>query len=227
MTRSLSADLAAPDLTGVDLPSEERLATARRKSRAAIVAELGYVGWLGLLFVLGVLGVEWMPEPTLTAVDIGLSLLRFIVFLVWVYEAYRVAGMLSRYPMDTTPGWAVGVFIIPIVNLWMPFQRMSEIEETSRPDDLSVYEDSAGLRPLLGLWWAVWILATIGGQIIERVPDGPYWLYLGAGGAVIGMSILSALVAYRIHEAQEAHADRLYAALDEADAGPDASDAGW
>jgi hypothetical protein len=48
-----------------------------------------------------------------------------IVFLVWQYRAAQVARAL-RYPADHSPGWGVGCWFVPVVNLWMPYQAMRD-----------------------------------------------------------------------------------------------------
>lgn len=223
MSRTLDLDLAAPDLTGVDLPTDRRLRVARLKSRLAAGVELAYVVWLLGLFGLSLLGIEVIPEPQLTIADVAFALVRLVLFLVWVYEAYRIAGMLSRYPLHSTPGWAVGVFFLPIVNLWMPYQRLREIDETSHPETVAFEDEGRDDRLLLGLWWGAWVFSTIGTQLVNRLEIEALPIVLGSGFAVIGAAITSAFVAVRLHDAQVAYTDRLYDATLAAEDAPEAS----
>jgi Domain of unknown function (DUF4328)/Protein of unknown function (DUF2510) len=48
-----------------------------------------------------------------------------ILFLVWQYRAAQVARAL-RYPAAHSPGWGVGCWFVPVVNLWMPYQALRD-----------------------------------------------------------------------------------------------------
>jgi len=57
---------------------------------------------------------------------VGLGVLAVeIVFLVWQYRAAQVARAL-RYPARHSPGWGVGCWFVPVVNLWMPYQAIRD-----------------------------------------------------------------------------------------------------
>ncbi len=59
--------------------------------------------------------------------DVGEVLLLAvgIVFLIWQYNAARVARGLG-YPARTSPGFGVASWFIPIVNLWFPYWALSD-----------------------------------------------------------------------------------------------------
>jgi hypothetical protein len=91
-----------------------------------------------------------------------------VVFLVWLYGAYKNLRPLGANP-DTTPGWVVGYFFIPILNLFRPFQVFQEIWRESDPETVT----AAGVRPmhafvagsskslLVVVWWGLWLLSNI------------------------------------------------------------------
>jgi len=50
-----------------------------------------------------------------------------VFFCIWIYNANEIAGSISQTKMQFTPGWAVGWFFIPLMNLVMPYRVMTEI----------------------------------------------------------------------------------------------------
>jgi hypothetical protein len=95
-----------------------------------------------------------------------------IGFLIWVYRAYKNLRPLGANP-DTTPGWAVGYFFVPILNLFRPFQVFQEMWRESDPETVT----ASGIRPmhafiedsskslLVIFWWGLWLLANIASWI--------------------------------------------------------------
>jgi hypothetical protein len=74
-----------------------------------------------------------------------------------------------------SPGWAVGAFFIPILNLFRPCQVMSEVWRGSvilagKTDDNSVRR--VALSPMVGLWWGLFLLANLSGSIAGVVYEG-------------------------------------------------------
>jgi hypothetical protein len=121
-----------------------------------------------------------IPAPTAEAGDarqhvveiisIGPELLAAIIFLLWVYRASRNAHALCHEKLEFTPGWSLGWFFIPLANLFMPYRAMAEIWRASNRDVHSDYRKS-WVSPLLGVWWAAFILSGVihysGWQIIR------------------------------------------------------------
>lgn len=55
-----------------------------------------------------------------------------VCFFVWQYRAAAVARAL-RYPARHSPGWGVGCWFVPIVNLWMPYQAIRDCLPPAHP----------------------------------------------------------------------------------------------
>lgn len=103
-----------------------------------------------------------LPAPTTTpalsggyrlaAGLLGLASIGAIVtLLVWQYRAARVARALG-YPARHTPGWGVGFWFVPVVNLWFPYQAIVDCLPPGHPS-----------RPLvLRLWLALLGLYLVG-----------------------------------------------------------------
>ena len=60
------------------------------------------------------------------------TLLVEILFLMWQYRAAQVARAL-RYPARHSPGWGVGCWFVPVVNLWMPYQALRDCLPSGHP----------------------------------------------------------------------------------------------
>tara|TARA_R110002111_G_scaffold262504_1_gene338914 strand:- start:89211 stop:89873 length:663 start_codon:yes stop_codon:yes gene_type:complete len=83
-----------------------------------------------------------------------------VIFCMWTYRMSRNAHSIKDNNLQYTPGWAVGYYFIPIVNLWKPYQALKESYEafTDRINDTMV----------LPLWWGAWIVSNILGRLVFR-----------------------------------------------------------
>ena len=92
------------------------------------------------------------------------ALVSLVALLVWIYAAHANLPALGAGKLEFTPGWAVGYFFIPIVNLWKPFQAVREIHIRSDPDYASGRtQDSAAI---VGWWWGLRIVSAIAGRVL-------------------------------------------------------------
>ena len=69
--------------------------------------------------------------------------------------------------MTFTPGWCIGWFFIPIANLFKPFQAVREIWKASFVSDRNWQDNPSS--PLVGLWWALWLVSGALGQMTFRM----------------------------------------------------------
>lgn len=86
-----------------------------------------------------------------------------IVFLLWIH---RVSGNLKALGVEHqrfSPCWAVGWWFIPIMSLFRPYQVMKEIWVQSYP-----YKAYDPVSPLLGPWWAMFLVSGWVGNISFR-----------------------------------------------------------
>jgi hypothetical protein len=94
-----------------------------------------------------------------------IHLVTGVVFLTWIYRANVNARGLGAEGMTFTPGWAVGYYFIPIMNLWRPFQAMKEIWQAS---ENPISWPSIKPPALLNLWWGLWIVSCVLGNAAFR-----------------------------------------------------------
>ncbi len=100
------------------------------------------------------------------------SITTAVAFLVWTHRAYRNLPPLGATGLKHSPGWAVGYFFIPIVNLYRPYQAMREIWVGSRPRQAPDGWTDDGLSPgvaLVGWWWAFWLIMNFTSHVSLRL----------------------------------------------------------
>ncbi|HVK22272.1 MAG TPA: DUF4328 domain-containing protein [Actinokineospora sp.] len=86
-----------------------------------------------------------------------------VVYVTWLYRARWNSEILCDAEQRRSKGWVIGSWICPVVNLWFPFQVVSDIWKTSDP---TTPARLAGLRSdrldelkwipgsgLVALWW--------------------------------------------------------------------------
>jgi hypothetical protein len=76
-------------------------------------------------------------------------ILGTICLLVWINRTNHACRELGAKHMKFTPGWAVGYWFVPFLNLVRPFQIMRELWTTTDPNGAS--------SPLIGWWWGAWL----------------------------------------------------------------------
>jgi len=78
-----------------------------------------------------------------------LAIVALIVALIWQYRAASSARALG-FTATHSPGWGVGCWFVPIVNLWMPYQAIRDCLPPGDPH-----------RPLVLRWWLVALGAEV------------------------------------------------------------------
>jgi len=86
--------------------------------------------------------------------------------LKWIYRANSNCHGFGAQGMAFIPGWSIGWYFVPIATLWKPYQAMKEIWKVSK--NPSKWQNITG-SPLLGWWWALWIISAVLGQFVFRM----------------------------------------------------------
>jgi hypothetical protein len=94
------------------------------------------------------------------------TLVSIILFLMWIYRSNFNACQLGAKNMRFTPAWAVGWTFIPILNLWRPYQVISEIWRASK--NPTAWEDQSE-SALLPCWWGLCIISMVFGRASLRL----------------------------------------------------------
>ena len=73
-----------------------------------------------------------------------------VVFIRWIHAAYRNLEVVAPSEKRYSPGWAIGSWFVPIMNLFRPKQMINDVWRAgdAKPGVL-----------LLG-WWLLWILSN-------------------------------------------------------------------
>lgn len=74
----------------------------------------------------------WGPEFALLQLFNLVQLGALVVLLVWVYRAAK-AGAALGIPARHSPGWAVGWWFVPVVNLWFPAEALVDLLPRDHP----------------------------------------------------------------------------------------------
>ena len=102
---------------------------------------------------------------------LGVFVASIVFFLRWFHAAYANLSALGQTTLRFKAGWAIGAWFIPILNLWRPKQIANDIWRGSRPDAPAFHEASwkdEPIPPLLGFWWAAWIVSLYLGNFATR-----------------------------------------------------------
>lgn len=141
-------------------------------------------------------------QGQLAVAQIGIFILVGIAFLVWFRRAYRNLPSLGARWLRFAPGWAIGSWFVPLLNLVRPKEIANDIWRVSDPSLPPELDDPAlggRVSPLLDAWWAAFLL--FGGfarvvarsdesattvEELERVAQMTMWL----DAAAIGVTLL-------------------------------------
>jgi hypothetical protein len=99
-------------------------------------------------------------------VRFGVFVAAAIVFLAWFSRAYRNLERLGVPGLRYTPGWAVGAWFVPILNVFRPKQVANDIWRASDPQLARRSEGWHGreVSPWLHWWWAFWVAGGVFGN---------------------------------------------------------------
>jgi hypothetical protein len=122
------------------------------------------LGWSSELVVALFAGVVGYACLTVVANITGI-----VLFLMFKYRASKNARALGAKAMTITPGWAVGWYFIPFMNLFKPYQAMKEIYQASEPTAGALDWKEATVPGFLGWWWGFWIVSNILSQAELRL----------------------------------------------------------
>ncbi len=80
-----------------------------------------------------------------------LALAALVVTLVWQHRAASAARALG-FPTTHSPGWGVGSWFVPIINLWFPYQAIRDCLPHDDPNRARILQ-----------WWLAYIVGGLVG----------------------------------------------------------------
>ena len=97
---------------------------------------------------------------------VGYLVIGPLTFIPWFHRAYSNLPRLGFRELRYAPGWAIGSWFVPILNLWRPKQIANDIYRGSDPAQApgsNFWKEP--ITPLLGWWWGLFI----GGRFVEQL----------------------------------------------------------
>jgi hypothetical protein len=101
---------------------------------------------------------EWVYRSLGDALT-GVRIATAFFWFLWIYRSYANLRLLGTGKTRYSPGWAVGYWFAPIINLIAPYWVVRELWVRSATANAS--EELAPAPPLVVLWWVVWAGATV------------------------------------------------------------------
>jgi hypothetical protein len=127
-------------------------------------------------------------------VQIAIFAVTLAALVVWVYRLRVNLRALGVRKPEYARYWAVLGFLIPALNLVMPYQVISEVWRASDPSVLDRFEWKNVERPrLLRLWW----VSVVGAAILELAAFG----LSETAGVIAFKSLVASAVAVLAHAA--------------------------
>jgi hypothetical protein len=141
-----------------------------------------------------------------------------VVFLRWVHRVVVCGHALLAADMapNFQPREAVWSFFIPIISLWAPYQKLSELSVRLYPDalpepqpapepaPLGEYRSSGRRQPQaafpwpetvpVGLWWGTWVASNIVSRIRDKAEPAPAALWALDAAVTLAAAALAVIV---------------------------------
>ena len=178
-----------------------------------IAAVVVYVRRVGLASRM--LGADRVADSELTSSDsvmqltgvleVGVMAACAALFLRWLHRVVANGPALGGRELRYTPGWAVGWWFVPVLNLVRPFQVVAEAWIVSARDP------GASLGLLLPTWWGLSVLGVVVSRLLVVRSGGDTLLGLRteaiiemtASLVLIVAALLCVVMVRRLTERQE------------------------
>jgi hypothetical protein len=138
---------------------------------------------------------------TIGIAQMSVLLLTAVAFLSWFRRSYLNIQAFGAH-LPHSPGWAIGAWFVPILNLVRPKQIADAIwkaSDPSLPQPLDPSWTDVKVPAFVHLWWATWILSAIAGRFYFSMADSTSiegLQNLNTVGLVAdGLGVISALLA--------------------------------
>lgn len=129
-----------------------------------------------------------------------LMTLTTVLFLVWLARSRRTAQELSPEAAVPSPGWTIGAWFIPVVNLVAPRRIVLDI---GRAGSASWEKRDTAL---VNLWWAAWVAHALLLVLASRVAPGSMPCLVVTEALMLAAAVLVGLVIERVTARQGAAA---------------------
>ena len=110
-------------------------------------------------------------EAVVALVYFAALIAAIVLFIRWFHAAYANLRALKQPALRYRTGWAIGSWFVPFLNLWRPKQIANDIWRGSDPDAPAFTQaawPTLPITPLLGAWWAAWIIGSLLSNAVGR-----------------------------------------------------------
>ena len=113
-----------------------------------------------------------------TLLYLSVWFLSAVTFLSWLHRAVKNLSALGARKIRFTPGWAVGWFFVPLMDLIRPYEAVTELWHASGPG-IRAYEPASRAAPApVRWWWSLFILwvatGRLGNQLSQATSSGVF-----------------------------------------------------
>ena len=91
-------------------------------------------------------------QASIAFAALGLYIVTAITFGIWIVRAHKNLRAFGITDTTYTPGWALGWFFVPFLNLVRPFQAMKELWQASHAG--AEWSKSSSTK-LVNSWWCL------------------------------------------------------------------------
>lgn len=172
--------------------------------------------FLALVPTLGLLVVSYVQAPIRLALAVG--------FLIWVHGVRKNLDVLGAQGLSFSPGWSVGAFFVPVLNLLVPYQVVNEVWRASEPTrvDEPFAWKNVNSSPRVSTWWLAFLLGNGFAVVSDRAyvegnvaaERAALWLLAGGNAFLFLAASLGAWMVLGIRSRQRERFIRLRIAAD-------------
>ena len=149
-------------------------------------------------------------QAAISAVQLVLFIGAAAAFIAWLHRMYKNAIALAPPQPRYGPGWTIGVWFVPVWNLFRPVQLVNDVRRSGDPH-------GDWVAVLIGCWWGIWLASLVlhnisfteSGQnhTLEEAIGGSKWLAAADSVDAVAAGLALAVVVV-LTRAQEARAER-------------------
>ena len=114
-------------------------------------------------------GTSDTQTSTIATVELITFIIAGICFIAWFQRAYSNLRLLGATTMRYAPGWAIGAWFVPILNLLRPKQIANDIwrgSDPGHPGQQPLWREP--VSPLLWFWWGAWVLLFVLNRVVAQ-----------------------------------------------------------
>jgi hypothetical protein len=84
-----------------------------------------------------------------------------VMWCLWQFRAHANLRPLGAGNLKFSPGWVVGWWFIPVMNLAMPYLTMRELHKASDPESGAIDWPTKPTAAVLPVWWLAWVAGYV------------------------------------------------------------------